>query len=89
MAVTLISASATVVNGDSRVYSLTLIAGPTVDATLSLKDGPSGNERGYLAAKAGDTRVLEFHQSNQLHKSLLHCAITGTGAKALLQYDPA
>lgn len=84
----ILSASATVISGDAYVYRLTLIGGPTVDATLSLSSAPSnGTQRGLLAAKAGDTRILEFHESNQLHKTLSHLTLSGTGAKAMIEYE--
>jgi hypothetical protein len=88
MAFTLISANTTVYSGDALVHRITLVAGPTVDATLSIESAPSGGTtRGLLAAKAGDTRVLEFHESNRLHKTLSHCTISGTGAKAVVEYE--
>jgi len=84
----IVSASATLISADACIFRVDLVAGPTVDATLSIKTAAAGTDRGILAAKAGDTRTLEFSESNQLQKALSYIAITGTGAKALVQYEP-
>jgi hypothetical protein len=85
-----VSATASLVSGDAYVFRIDLVAGPTVDATLTLASAPSGGTtRGVMAAKAGDMRTLEFAESNQLQKTLTHLTIAGTGAKAVVQYEPA
>jgi hypothetical protein len=85
----IVAATATLIAADARIFRLDLVAGPTVDATLSLASAPSGGTtRGVMAAKAGDMRSLEFSESNQLQKTLSHITIAGTGAKALVQYVP-
>ena len=84
----IVSASATLISADACIYRIDLVAGPTVDATLTLASAPSGGTtRGVMAAKAGDMRTLEFAESNQLQKTLSHITLAGTGAKAIVQYD--
>lgn len=85
MAVTILAAgggAVTIGSGDVRILRLTLVAGPTVDATLSL----AGNATYPMAAKAGDMRQFELHGGDQLQKTLATVTVTGTGAKAIVEF---
>ena len=88
MITVLAAGAATLVTGDSWIYRVDLVAGPTVDATLTLASAPSGGiDRAVMAAKAGEMATLELQSSNQLQEALAHITTSGTGAKAVVQYE--
>jgi hypothetical protein len=86
MAVTIMAATGSAVTlgiGDVRINRIELVAGPTVDATLSL----AGTVTYPMAAKAGTMESLELKGGNKLQKTLATLTVTGTGAKAIVNWE--